>query len=172
MRRSCWKWSALGFALASLVGAPQALAQTEQPPPEQPPPEQPSPPDLVLSGRDVRLNRAGYAHVRIACRQTSTPGEVCIGTLTLRLGEALTVRVGSKDRHLAKGFKLGVASFQLSVGSVATLTFHLTPVLQRAVRQAGDVSVQQIGAYVSKSGAPAPMTKRSFTLYFPTRPPI
>jgi len=173
MRRRCWKWPVLAVAVASLAGAPQALAQTEAPP-EQPPPG-PAPPDLVLSGRDVRLNRAGYAHVTIGCRQTATPGEACLGTLTMRLAETLTVMVptkgGDKPRKKTIGqIPIGRAQFQLPVGFVARLTIRLTPLVQRAVREAGAVSVQLIGGWVGRSGQ-GDITKRFVTLYFPKQPP-
>jgi hypothetical protein len=166
--------------VGSLAGAPGALAQTppppEQPPPEQPPTTGPLPPDLVLSGRDVRLNRAGYAHTKIACRSRgSAPDDACLGTLTLRLAETLTVMVPSKgggkphQRTVHQG-PIGRAPFRLQVGDVALLTFHLTPLQQRAVRQAGEVSVQLIGGWVSRSGQ-GDVSKRFTTLYFPKQPP-
>ena len=166
-----WKWPVLAVAMASLAGAPQALAQTEAPPEQ--PPAGPVPPDLVLSGRDVRLNRAGYAHVKIGCRQTTTPGEACLGTLTMRLGNPVTVMLPVKG-HLRKKtigtVQIGTAQFQLAVGLAQRLTVRLTSLMQRVVRQLGSVSVQLIGTYVSRSGQGS-STKRFTTLYFPKQPP-
>jgi hypothetical protein len=167
-----WKWPVLAVAVASLAGAPQALAQTE-PPPEQPPPG-PVPPDLVLSARDVRLNRAGYAHVKIGCRQTTMPGEACLGTLTLRLGNPVTVTVptkgGGRHKKTIGAIQIGTAQFQLAVGLAQRLTVRLAPLVQRAVRQLGSVNVQLIGTYVGRSGQGA-TSKRFITLYFPKQPP-
>jgi hypothetical protein len=180
MRRRCWNGPVLAVALVWLAAAPAALAQTEptpeQPPPEQPPPTgQPLPPDLVLSGRDARLNRAGYVHVKIGCRKTIVAPEACLGTLTLRLGEPVTFTAppkggGSPRRQRLGAIQIGTAQFQLAVGLAQRLTVRLTPLVQRAVRQLGSVSVQLIGTYVSRSGQGS-TTKRFITLYFPKQPP-
>src|SRR5438105_4451232 len=92
---------AIGLVLGLLGPAPGALAQSQAPSDQSPePPAGPSPPDLIVSGRDVRLTRAGFAHVTIGCRQTSAPGEACLGTLTLRLYRAADVQVGGHHRHI------------------------------------------------------------------------
>ena len=178
MRRLCWF---VVVGLACLAGAPSAFAQTEAPPDQQPPPpgEQPAgpaPPDLVLSGHDVRMTRAGYGHVKIGCRQTSTPGEACLGTLDLRLAEPITVEVrkpGSTKtvRKRLGAIKVGTAQFQLPVNLAQTLTIRFPSVFQKALRDVGALSVQLIGTYVSKSGQTG-STKRFVTVYFPKKPPI
>jgi len=172
MRRICCRRSLLAAGLGLLVAAPPALAQTAAPPA----PAGPAPPDLVLSGRDVRVTRAGYGHVTVACRETSTPGEVCLGTLDLRLAHALTVTLpggGShpRTRRIPVTRKLGTASFQIPTGVAERLTLRLDPLFQRGVRQQGSVSVQLIGTFVDRAGQGGTV-KRYVTFYFPTRPPI
>lgn len=179
MRRRCWKAPVVAVALASLAGASPALAQTEAPPEQQPPPGQPppapSPPDLVLSGRDVRMTRAGYGHFKIGCRQTSTPGEACLGTLVLRLAEPVTVQVRKpgSTRTVTKrlgAIQVGTAQFQLGVGLAKTLTVRFPSIFQHALRDVGALSVQAIGTYVGKNGQGGTV-KRFVTVYFPKQPP-
>jgi hypothetical protein len=177
MRRGCWL---LAVGLVWAVVASPAAAQTEAPPEQQPPPAGqpppgPSPPDLVVSGRDVRMTRAGYGHVKIGCRQTSTPGEACLGTLVLRLAEAVTVEVRKPgtNKTVKKrlgAIQIGTGQFQTSVGFVKVLTIRFPAVFQKALREVGALSVQVIGTYVSKTGQPGSV-KRFITVYFPKQPP-
>jgi hypothetical protein len=159
------------LVLGCLAPAPAALAQGQAPPEQSPePPPGPSPPDLILSGRDVRLTRAGFAHVTIGCRQTSTPGEACLGTLTARLFKPVTVKVGGHDRRIPVTRTIGTGSFQTPVGRADSVTLRIDPTVQRAVRADGSLILQLIGTYVSKAGQ-AGSAKRYVSLYFPTRPP-
>src|SRR3954468_1616795 len=175
MRRACW-FLAVGLAWAA--GAAPAAAQTEAPPdqpPARPPPGAPSPPDLVLSGRDVRMTRAGFGHFKIGCRQTSTPGEACLGTLVARLAEPVTVEVRKpgSNRTVKKrlgAIQVGTGQFQTPVGGVKVLTLRFPRVFQKAVRDVGALSVQLIGTYVGKSGQGGTV-KRFVTVYFPKQPP-
>jgi hypothetical protein len=175
MRRACWF---LAVGLASLVAAAPAAAQSEAPPEQPPagqPPAGPSPPDLVLSGRDVRMTRAGYGHVKIGCRQTSTPGEACLGTLVLRLAEPVTVEVRKpgSNRTVKKrlgAIQVGTGQFQTPVGLAQVLTVRFPAVFQKALRDVGALSVQAIGTYVGKTGLGGTV-KRFLTVYFPKQPP-
>jgi hypothetical protein len=182
MRRRGWKVPVLAVALASLAGASPAMAQdgggtgSEPPPAGQPPPAGPAPPDLIVSGRDVRMTRAGYGHFKIGCRQTSTPGEACLGTLVLRLAEPVTIEVrkpGSNRTQKKRlgAIQVGTGQFQTSVDLAQTLTIRFPAVFQRALRDVGALSVQAIGTYVGKNGA-AGTTKRFITVYFPKKPPV
>ncbi|MDQ6915875.1 MAG: hypothetical protein M3155_08710 [Actinomycetota bacterium] len=168
MRRRCL---VVAVGLGCLVPAPGALAQSQAPPDQTPePPAGPSPPDLVLSGRDVRLTRAGFAHVTIGCRQTNAAGEACLGTLTVRLSKPVMVDVGGHQKRVPVTRNIGTANFQTPVGAAAVLTLRIDPTVQRAVRADGSLIVQLIGTYVSRAGQ-AGSAKRSASLYFPTRPP-
>jgi hypothetical protein len=159
------------LVLGCLVPAPGALAQSQAPPEQSPePPPGPSPPDLIISGRDVRLTRAGFAHVKIGCRQTSTPGEACLGTVIVRLFKPVTVKVGGHDRRIPVTRTIGTTSFQTAVGRADVLTIRIDAAVQRAVRADGSLIVQLIGTYVSKAGQ-AGTAKRYVSLYFPSRPP-
>jgi hypothetical protein len=169
MRRICCRRSLLAAGLGLLVAAPPTLGQTPAPPP----PAGPAPPDLVLSGRDVRVTRAGYAHVVVGCRQTSTPGDVCTGTLVLKLHNPLTVTLpgGSHTRRISVTRKLGTATFSIPTGVAERLTLRLYPLFTRGVRQQGSVIVQLIGGFVDREGQGGTV-KRFVSFYFPTRPPI
>jgi hypothetical protein len=175
MRRGC---CLIAVGLACLAGAAPAAAQTEAPPEQPPagqPPPGPSPPDLVLSGRDVRMTRAGYGHFKLGCRQTSTPGEACLGTLVIRLAEPVTVdvRKPGSNRTVKKrlgAIQVGTGQFQTPVGLVQVLTVRFPAVFQKALRDVGALSVQVIGTYVGKSGQGGTV-KRFVTVYFPKQPP-
>jgi hypothetical protein len=158
------------LVLGCLAPAP-ALAQSQAPPDQPPePPAGPAPPDLILSGRDVRLTRAGFAHFKIGCRQTGAAGEACLGTLTVRLFKPVTVKVGGHDRRIPVTRTIGTGGFQTNVGRADAVTIRIDPAVQRAVRSDGSLIVQLIGTYVSKAGQ-AGTAKRYVSLYFPTRPP-
>jgi hypothetical protein len=177
MRRAC---CLLAVGLSCAAAASPAAAQTEAPPEQQPPPPGqppagPSPPDLVLSGRDVRMTRAGYGHFKIGCRQTSTPGEACLGTLVARLAEPVTVEVRKpgSNRTVKKrlgAIQVGTGQFQTPVGGVKVLTLRFPALFQKALRDVGALSVQLIGTYVGKSGQGGTV-KRFVTVYFPKQPP-
>jgi hypothetical protein len=172
--RAMWRRClAIGLVLGLLGPAPGALAQSQAPPPDQPeqPPAGPSPPDLILSGRDVRLTRAGFAHVTIGCRQTGAAGEVCVGSLVVRLYRPVDVQVGGHHRRVAVTRNIGIARFQTPVGQADVLAIRIDPTVQRAVRSDGSLIVQLIGTWVSRAGAGG-TNKRYVNLYFPTRPPF
>jgi hypothetical protein len=155
---------------ALALGAPAAPAQTEAPPEGQVPT---SAPDLVISGRDVRLTRAGILNVRIGCRQASQPAtEACIGTLTLRLAEPVLVRERRGEREVTRRiapFNLGTAQFTTPVNRAALLKIRVTPRTHRIVREVGRVAVEVISGYVSRAGATA-SARRTISVYFPRRP--
>src|SRR5687767_11867125 len=74
------------------VGAAPAGAQDPDPGAAPAPPGPPPPPDLVISGRNVRLTRGNVAGIRMGCRGTaSQAAEACIGSVTLRLANAIDV---------------------------------------------------------------------------------
>ena len=84
----------LALVSGALLWAPAAPAQDEAPPGGQPlPPGPPPAPDLVLSGRNVRMTRGGVVGIKLGCRTNAAPGEACIGSLTLRLAKALVIEV-------------------------------------------------------------------------------
>jgi hypothetical protein len=167
MRRICCRRSLVAAGLGLLVAAPPALGQTPAPPP----PTGPAPPDLIFSGRDVRVTRAGYAHVVVACRETSTPGDACIGTLVLKLYKPMSVSVGGHTRGISVARKLGTATFSVPTGVAERLTIRLYPLFVRGVRQQGSATVQLIGGFVDHEGQGG-TTKRFVNFYFPSRPPI
>jgi hypothetical protein len=150
--------------LALLITAPAVRGQTTAPPEA----VGPEPPELVLAGRDVRMTRAGYGHFKLGCRETSTPGEACLGTLTLRLAQPVTVAVGRHHRRVPS--LAGRAGFQIPVGVAETLTIKLPALVQRAVRQLGSIQLQLVGGYADHAGRSVTV-KRYVTLYFPTAPP-
>ena len=156
--------------VVGLLGpAPGALAQGQAPPDQSQPPPPGSPPDLIVSGRDVRLTRAGFAHVTIGCRQTSAPDEACTGTLALRFYRAADVQVGGHHRHISASRVIGRARFSLGVGGADMLTIRIDRTAQAAVRQAGTQIVQVTAAYMSRAGA-AGASRRYVNLYFASRP--
>jgi hypothetical protein len=176
MRLAC---CLIAFALLAPAAAAQEPAPPTEPPSEPAPaPEAPAVPDLVLSGRSIRMTRVGVANVRIGCRSGTQPTEACIGTLTLRLATAVTIdaprRPGQRRREPRRQrvppYNLGTRSFQVGVGGVATLKLRMTPRTQMIVRQLGSVPLRVIGVYVSRAGAPG-QTSRGVTMYFPRQPP-
>jgi hypothetical protein len=161
-------------ALACLAGAPDALAQTQAPnePVPGPQPAGPAVPDLVLSGRDVRMTRAGFAHVRVGCRPTGAATEACLGTLILRLSKPLTFDLpGGRKGRISPTKTLGLANFETPVGQADLLTIRLDPTVQRALRSMGSLTFQLLASYVGRSGQ-AGSAQRYVSFYFPTRPPF
>jgi hypothetical protein len=168
----------VAVALACLAGAPDALAQTQapnEPPPGPgpgPPPPGPAVPELVLSGRDVRLTRTGFAHVRVGCRPTGAASEACLGTLILRLSKPLTFDLpGGRKGRVSPTKTIGLANFETPVGQADLLTVRVDPMVQRALRSMGSLTVQLLASYVGRSGQ-AGSAQRYVSFYFPSRPPF
>jgi hypothetical protein len=173
MRRLC----CLVVVAAVLAGAPPALAQTPAPPPAQLPPP---PPDLVLSGRDVRMSTAGVLRIRIGCRETVTPGEICVGTLTVRLREAVEIRVppprnappGARPRtRRIAPYTIGTVRFSVGVGGAPVLRLQVNRLTGQIVRQLGAIRVRLIGVYTGRANV-AVQTSRTIRVYYPTRPEL
>ena len=166
MRRACL------LTLLALGGlASPAAAQTEG---EPEPPAPTALPDLVLSGRDVRMSRVGVVGVRLGCRPVGQmTGEACLGTLELRLAWRVDVqeRRGGRTRtRRLNPYVLGRKSFSTPAGNAALLKLKLDLRTQRFVRQLGRFPVQLIGTYNSRAGAQG-SAKRKIWVYFPRRSP-
>jgi hypothetical protein len=181
MRRPCCLVLAVLGVLALAAPAPSA-AQEPGPPETQPPetqPEVPSAPDLVLSGRGVRLTRGGYVGILMGCRSSSAPGEACIGSLTIRLSEAIVIQVPPppnrpRERPRTRRinpFNFGVRDFTLAVGDATKLRLRLSAAAQRLIRQQERVRADLLVRYNSRAGVPG-STKRNVRIYFAKRPEV
>ena len=169
----------LAFVSGALLWAPAALAQDEAPPVGQPAPAGPPPaPDLVLSGRNVRMTRSGVVGIKLGCRTNAAPGEACIGSLTLRLAKAIVIEVppppnakpGTKPRRRTIApFNFGVIDFTVVIGDVAQLRLRLSKRAQDLIRQREQVRVDLIADYNSRAGAQE-SSRRNIRVYFPTKP--
>jgi hypothetical protein len=153
-----------------------AVAPAQTPPPP-PPPGPPPAADLVLSGRNVRMTRAGVVGIRLGCRSNAPPGEACIGSLTLRLAQAIVVDVppprnkpGAQPRkQRITPFNFGVISFTVVIGDAAQVRLRLSKRAQDLIRQQERVRVDLIANYNSRAGAPG-SARRNVRVYFPTKP--
>jgi hypothetical protein len=169
----------LALVSGALLWAPAAPAQDEAPPGGQPlPPGPPPAPDLVLSGRNVRMTRSGVVGIKLGCRTNAAPGEACIGSLTLRLAKAIVIEVppppkakpGTKPgRRTIAPFNFGVIDFTVVIGDVAQLRLRLSKRAQDLIRQREQVRVDLIADYNSRAGA-AGTSRRNVRVYFPTKP--
>ena len=162
----------LVFALTgALLWPAAAVAQTPAPP--GPPPA----PDLVLSGRNVRMTRTGVVGIKIGCRTNAAAGEACIGSLTLRLAKPIVIDVppppnakpNTPRKRTIAPFNFGVIDFTVVIGDVAQLRLRLSKRAQDLIRQRGQVRVDLIAAYNSRAGAPG-SSRRNVRVYFPTKP--
>lgn len=173
---------------AALLGATAAPAQAEAPAPEPDPgaappaPGAPSAPDLVLSGRNVRMTRGGVVGLRIGCRGTSAHvGEACIGSLTIRLASAVMMPVRRPGRRRPGQsptvmrrigpFNFAVKDFTLPVGTATQLRVRLSRRAQQVVRRQERVRVDLIAPYNSRAGA-SRNARRNVRFYFPKRPGV
>ena len=169
--------AALPAALLGAAGAQPAIAQTEAPDQgAQPaPPGPPPPPDLVLSGRNVRMTRGGIVGIKLGCRSNATAGEACIGSLTLRLANAITIDVPdpkNRDRTIKRRiapFNFAVKDFTIVMGDAAQLRMRLSKRAQDLIRRQERVRVDLIANYNSRAGAQG-QSRRNVRFYFPTRP--
>jgi hypothetical protein len=170
----------LAVVPGALLWAPGAApAQTPAPEPgAQPaPPGPPPPPDLVLSGRNIRMTRTGVVGIRLGCRTNAVPGEACIGSLTLRLAKAIVIVVPpppkkpkAKPRvRTISPFNFGVISFTVVIGDAAQVRLRLSKRAQDLIRQQERVRVDLIADYNSRAGAQA-SARRNVRVYFPTKP--
>jgi hypothetical protein len=169
----------LACVSAALLWAPAAPAQDEVPPGGQPAPPGPPPaPDLVLSGRNVRMTRGGVVGIKLGCRTNAAPGEACIGSLTLRLAKAIVIEVppppnakpGTKPRRRTIApFNFGVIDFTVVIGDVAQLRLRLSKRAQDLIRQREQVRVDLLADYSSRAGAQE-SAGRNIRVYFPTKP--
>jgi hypothetical protein len=166
----------LVFALTgALLWPAAAVAQTPPPPP---PPGPPPAPDLVLSGRNVRMTRTGVVGIKLGCRTNAAAGEACIGSLTLRLAKPIVIEVPPppkakpntppRKRTIAP-FNFGVIDFTVVIGDVAQLRLRLSKRAQDLIRQREQVRVDLIADYNSRAGAQG-RSRRNVRVYFPTKP--
>jgi hypothetical protein len=173
---------ALAAVACALLGAAlPATAAAQEPAPEPPPPPPPGPappaaPDVILSARNVRMTKGGMVGLRVACRATSASqsGEACIGSLTVRLSNAVVIEVprpGDKPpiRRRIAPFAFGVGDFTLAVGEAMQLRVRLSPRAQQLVRGRERLRVDLIARYNSRAGAHG-AAQRNVRVYFPTRP--
>ena len=177
MRRALLLTLALVFG--ALLWAPAAPAQDEPPPGGEPvPPGPPPAPDLVLSGRSVRMTRGGIVGIKLGCRTNAAPGEACIGSLTLRLANPIVIEVPPPPnakpntrprRRTIAPFNFGVIDFTVVIGDVAQLRLRLSKRAQDLIRQQERVRVDLIADYNSRAGAQA-SARRNVRFYFPTKP--
>jgi hypothetical protein len=169
----------LALVSGALLWAPAAPAQDEVPPGGQPvPPGPPPAPDLVLSGRNVRMTRTGVVGIKLGCRTNAAPGEACIGSLTLRLAKAIVIEVppppnarpNTKPRkRTIAPFNFGVIDFTVVIGDVAQMRLRLSKRAQDLIRQQERVRVDLIADYNSRAGAQG-RSRRNVRFYFPTKP--
>jgi hypothetical protein len=160
---------ALVLVAAVAGGVPaHAAAQTEAPPETAA-----DAPDMVISGRDVRMTPAGVAGVRIGCLSLDA-SETCSGTLTLTLARAVLVpgrrgrRPGAAPKRRVGPFTMGTTSFTMPAGSARLLRIRLSVRARSVVRQLGSVFVKVEARYTGRSGQPA-RAGRTITLYYPRR---
>ncbi len=162
----------------ALLWPAAASAQTPGPPESPEPPEPPGAPDLVLSGRNVRMTRGGIVGIKLGCRTNAAPGEACIGSLTLRLAKAIVIEVppppnakpGTKPRRRTIApFNFGVIDFTVGIGDVAQLRLRLSKRAQDLIRQREQVRVDLLADYSSRAGAQE-SAGRNIRVYFPTKP--
>lgn len=170
MRRALAATSLLAAALALPAAAP---AQTPTPPPAAGPPP---PPDLVLSGRNIRMTRTGVVGVKLGCRPSDVVGEACLGSLTLRLADQITITAppldrpgGRPRRQTISPFNLGVTDFKIVAGDAAQLRLRLNKRAQTLIRLQERVRVDLIADYNSRAGAQG-AARRNVRVYFPRRP--
>jgi hypothetical protein len=171
----------LALVSGALLWAPAAPAQDEVPPGGQPAPPGPPPaPDLVLSGRNVRMTRTGVVAIKLGCRTNAAPGEACIGSLTLRLANAIVIEVPPPPnakpntkprRRTIAPFNFGVIDFTVVIGDVAQLRVRLSKRAQDLIRQQERVRVDLIADYNSRAGAQE-SSRRNVRFYFPTKPDL
>ena len=155
-----------------------AAASAQTPGPPEPPEPLARAPDLVLSGRNVRMTRGGVVGIKLGCRTNAAPGEACIGSLTLRLAKAIVIEVppppnakpGTKPRRRTIApFNFGVIDFTLVIGDVAQLRLRLSQRAQDLIRRQERVRVDLIADYNSRAGAQE-SSRRNVRVYFPTKP--
>jgi hypothetical protein len=180
--RPCLAALAAATAAAAVLAVPAtAPAQTAAPPVAQPPPPPPPPaPDLVLSGRNVRLTRSNVVGIRMGCRAAGTAAnEACIGSLTIRLANALTIQVdppGNRPNQRPRNqrinpFNFGVRDFTLGVGDATQLRLRLSPRAAQLIRDQERVRADLIANYNSRAGAQG-SARRNVRIYFVKRPGV
>jgi hypothetical protein len=173
---------AAALVMAATLALPTAApAQAPAPPAVQPPPPPPpAPPDLVLSGRNVRLTRGGVVGIRMGCRAAGAETtEACIGSLTIRLADAIIVRVdppGNAPNQRPRNqrfnpFNFGVRDFTLGVGDATQLRLRLNPRAQLLIRSQEQVRADLIANYNSRAGAQG-SARRNVRIYFVKRPGV
>lgn len=166
---------ALPLVLAgALLWPAVAPAQTPAPPET----ETPAAPDLVLSGRNVRMTKTGVLGIKMGCRSNAAPGEACIGSLTVRLATAIVIEVppppnakpNTKPRkRTISPFNFGVIDFTVVIGDSGQVRMRLNKRAQDLIRQRERVRVDLIATYNSRAGAQG-SARRNVRVYFPTKP--
>lgn len=181
MRRRPAPTLALLVAVFSIAAAAPAGAEAPPPDPdpggEPTPPGPPPPPDLVISGRNVRMTRGNVVGIRMGCRGlASQAGEACLGSMTLRLANAITMRVdppGPRREAMRRihPFNFAVRDFTLGVGDGTQLRMRLSRRAAELVRDQERVRVDVIVRYNSRAGAQG-TARRNVRVYFPKRPGV
>jgi len=175
MRRSLLILAAAG-ALVALP--PAAPAQTPAPDPGAGnEPEAPSAPGLVLSGRSLRMTRTDVVGIKMGCRANASPGEACIGSVTVRLTSKVTITVppprnqpnGRPRQQVVAPFNMGVIDFTVVIGDSAEVRLRLSKRAQNLVRQQERIRADLIANYNSRAGTPG-SARRNVRIYFPTKP--
>jgi hypothetical protein len=177
MRRRALTLAALAAAvLGAGAAAAPAAAQEPDPGAQPPPPGAPSPPSLVLSGRNVRMSRAGFVSVRLGCRATGVAqaGDACIGSATLRLANTITMEYlppKAKKPVIRRigPFNFAVGDFTLGVGEATALRLRLSPRAQALLRSQERLRVDVIVRYNNRAGT-AGSARRNVRFYFPASP--
>jgi hypothetical protein len=171
----------LALLVAAVLGAGAAipagaLAQDPDPGATPPPAGPPPPPDLVLSGRNMRMTRGNVVGVRMGCRGTAAQaGEACLGSVTLRLANAIILEPfdppGPKPpvARRINPFDFAVRDFTLGVGDGIDLRMRLSARAAKLVRDRERLRIDVIVRYNSRAGA-AGTARRNVRVYFPKRP--
>jgi hypothetical protein len=163
---------------AALAWPAAAAAQTTAPgqAPGTEPQETPGPPDLVLSGRNIRLTRAGVLGVKLGCRTSPVANEACIGSLTVRLAGTITITApplgrpgGRPVKQTIRPFNFGVIDFTIVEGDSAEVRVRVNRRASDLIRRQERVRVDLIANYNDRAGQ-AGGSRRNVRVYFPTRP--
>jgi hypothetical protein len=166
----------LVLLVGAVIGSPSGANAQDPDPGATPPPAGPAPPDLVISGRNVRMSRGNVVGVRMGCRGTGAAqaGEACIGSVTLRLASVLTEQFdppGSKPpvTRRINPFDFAVRDFTLTVGDGIDLRMRLSARAAKLVRDHDQLRIDVIVRYNSRAGS-AGTARRNVRVYFPMRP--
>jgi hypothetical protein len=116
----------------------------------------------------------------MGCRPAGAPaGEACIGSLTIRLANALVVQVdlpGNAPNQRPRNqrinpFNFGVRDFTLAIGDATQLRLRLNRRAQQLIRDQEQVRADLIGSYNSRAGAQG-SARRNIRIYFVKRPGV